>query len=426
MYKSRLSRWRLRKNLNARDIPDMLQPNPRELVIDQRTILIIRGRPVDREKIDKYLKRAFGDGSSVAQTSVHGNNPEDTRFQSLVGSVAAVTKPHTPRWIALPDTLQFPEQMIYFSTQFVAGTSRWVIPCSKVAGNWLSAICTANRLIYERHFRIAFAILDGCFEDLRILLLNLDPCFLMRTYIGALSLPKEIGERLIFFVSDILSITLPGKHPMSLLWQKLRQAGIYIAREHAWHILSSYLTELNKGPEHSKVLQELASWACVYYPVLLQLENFDLPERYQRKQLKSVEMCGHPTTILHLKLNLAATCLSTGKQSEAALLTDEVYLEAMQNPEAPLETSQELMLHYRYLEFLIRLANGPQEAAIEAGKQLHQVYEDIFPTWPPWGFVIAGWTKQHFRKLGMADEASKLSFMLDLERHQIPTIISEE
>jgi hypothetical protein len=421
MYKLRLRRWGLRKNLTSKDIPDMLQAVPSDSGVGQRTALFIRGRPVDSKKIDRYLKRALGDGNSAAQPPSSGKYSEYFRFQDAFALPAATaTKPPTPRPIASPETLQFPEQIIYFSQQFIAGTSRWSRADGRTTGNWLSGIVTAQRLIHEGQFRPAFNILDNCFANLKSILLNIDPALLLRTYGAILSLPDEIGERLLSFVAEVTSIALPAGHPMTLMWQRLRRAGLRQVREHAWHIMASYLTELNRCSEPSDLLLMLTSWTCVYYPLLAGQENCDLVEEYQRKQLQSLEASDKTLIVLHLKLNLAVTCIEHKRYREAKLLIDEVYLKAIQKPETSVPATQDLILHYRYSEFSICQVNGPREIVIGSGKRLHQAFEESFDSWQPWAFVIAGWTKPRFSKLGMEEEAKKLGDMLDLDQQQTP------
>lgn len=70
MYKTRISKWALDKNLKAHDVMVIYRMNHARAMIGKRSIFTVRGRPMEYSRIEQYLRR---DPSIIARI----NNDED-------------------------------------------------------------------------------------------------------------------------------------------------------------------------------------------------------------------------------------------------------------------------------------------------------------------------------------------------------------
>ncbi|KAI0126334.1 Clr5 domain-containing protein [Xylariales sp. AK1849] len=250
MYKAWLRRWGLKKNLTARDIPEILAEKARIAGMGKVSTVVIQGRKVKSRTVNLYLQRARKH-VSMSQARLH-HNIQQTR------PVVTENPPRTPllhpRWLMSPDETKIPEELIQISHQLVEGCcdgGTWlayresgVVMYSSRSARWSAAIDCACTLIDRGRYRQAFRVLDGCFEKFEDLLLNPEPALLILLYLTLLRLPTEIAQRLLSYALEVSTITLPEQLPLRLIWPRLCRAQRSHGRNYAWRILSSYFAVL--------------------------------------------------------------------------------------------------------------------------------------------------------------------------------------
>lgn len=112
MYKTRIKYWGLAKNLTANEVHSILRTYRTHIAADNaKPTVFIRGRPIDSEKVERYLRRTTKDFPDLIAPS-EGEGHQD---QPLV----AVLSPHQLR---SPDVFKLPEEIIFLSNQLAAGS----------------------------------------------------------------------------------------------------------------------------------------------------------------------------------------------------------------------------------------------------------------------------------------------------------------
>jgi hypothetical protein len=341
MYKSHIKRWDLSKNLAARDLPEMLHERAKLMGPDKNsTDLVIRGRRVHPLTIERYLKR------SIKGCPVGSKERQDSpfAFQSIVppkvppGRVRYNWAP-APAWMDSPDDTTVADEVIRISQQLVDGcceSGTWtrngsnVLFISTRTHEWINAVQSANTLIRAGRPAQGFSLLNRCFDEFRLLLLELEPALLVYTYYAIMMLPKDIGQRLLSYAVEVSAITLSPTHPMTLIWTKLERAGIEQASKHAWRILSSYYHILNKRYRHCEAdMLNLANilYECMSILGLVELETI---EAKQMSITDRLEVLGCTDEALFSKSVLAGSLYRDGKYDLAGAIVDEIHFRMIQ------------------------------------------------------------------------------------------------
>lgn len=405
MYKTRIKRWGLKKNFSSRDIPEMLHKKAKDGGVGRRADLIIRGKLVSTAKVDRYLMRTLGDNCSATQS--HLPDQGGSAESAMMGGPAKL------QWLASPDTLQFPEEMIFFSRQLISGMKHWNIDDDKAVYHWVNELSVAKEHIDHGRFSIAFNTLDRCFKDVRPLLLNCSPVLLVHAYIAPLLLPPEIGQRLLSYAAELTSIVLPKNHPMRLIWQMMRRTGTDQIRGYAWNVLYAYVLELADRWGQAQFLAQLTSWLCSLEG-LMGLCDDQMMDRARQKQVGLIQESNDNADIFSMKVQLVTAYMAHGENVVAKLMADEMSCESPQGPGGSKDVSIGLKVGSSHMAFLTALTSGSQEDAVEKGKKLFAVLEKFHVNWPGVSFLdYATWARRHFVRLGLEEEATILSGMLD-------------
>lgn len=121
MYKTRIKRWGLGKNLTAGEVHPILRIyGARAIAADAAPAVLIRGRPVDPKKLKQYLKRTTRDVADLNAFLIGG---EGSRDQTAIATPA-------PRRLNDPDVLRLPEEIMMLAGQLAAGSHENGSVCS--------------------------------------------------------------------------------------------------------------------------------------------------------------------------------------------------------------------------------------------------------------------------------------------------------
>jgi hypothetical protein len=408
MYKSRLEKWGIKKNITARDMPQLVQQITKETSKDTSTALVIGGRQLPPGRVKHYLKRTRG------VPLVLGGN---TKAENM----SCVKRPAlAPRLMTLPDEMRLPDEVIQLSRQFVAGCCEGGIWCpdgikpvflpTRKVNLWLNAAMSAGCLIEDGHYSLAFKDLDMLFGELQELLLNPDPVLFVHMFFLMLYLPESIGQRLCAYSAEMSSILLPSSHPINLIWSRLSQASRRQLWDHGWTISRSYF-EILRG-QFGQNESEMLGFCRLFYVLASKLDFVDLGrlETRQAELVKVFERLGLTNQVLHTKGALAAALIEDKKYNSAVRIIEEME-EAMYQIDGDigggLPDSYYASNYYSNLWNVQRYGGMPQKAVNTARKHMWACIElHGFSTSRTVG--TASEVQSWLAEVGQVDDANRL------------------
>jgi tetratricopeptide (TPR) repeat protein len=357
MYKSRIEKWGLRKSLGVQDIPELIQQFQQGKLQSSTSAVVIRGRKVALQKVDRYLKR----NPTVGLAHQHTAPGNEQRIISA------------PRLLPLPDDLRWPDEVLRLLGQFVAGSCEgsWcpdgkipVFFASPEALNWLNDANSAIELIQTNQFKQAFAALNVAFDQLTGLLRDPDPTLLVYVYSLLLELPENISQRMIAYLAEMATILLPANHPMTYIWSRFSLVSRQYLSKHAWTILGSYFELL--GQSFSHPVLSFLKFSRVFYTMVGNAEYFSRETAISKiwDILRALEVWGgSKDDLLHTKLTLSYTLINDGKHAAAEALIEQAGRD--------IHREDSLTLHQSYYSrsYELNKARGNHREAIDAGRR---------------------------------------------------------
>jgi hypothetical protein len=344
MYKKRLKTWNLTKNLSVDDMPEILHEAEKGSTA-KNTMLMIRGKLVDSQKVARYMRQKMKNTTTstsllnpaslaffdVSQATYGLNNWQKCRELRNLG----ITK---PTWLASPDALRIPEEVIKISHQFIDGSigisaTEHRVPKSvtfpfKDTLIWQAGVYYAISLIRQQQFKHGFMLLHKSCGDLEGLILSSDLSLFLCIYTSILMLPSGVGQELLSYVAHMSRVILPACHPTRLIWARLRHIGLNQAWYYASPILSSYLSTLERrfsAFDQTIFLSTTTAYDGMSRMGLLSLESSEMIFKRIIRQLDS----SHNTKeTLYAKLGLALAYRRHEEHSKADSVMNEVHIQA--------------------------------------------------------------------------------------------------
>jgi hypothetical protein len=365
MYKSRLARWGLKKNITTEDVPELVHQMQTEATRNS-TALAVRGRQVSMIQVGRYMKRNTSMLLAYQNTKPHSE--QDTTSPRTGKRLLAPA----PSLLASPIDMRFPEEIIYLSRQFVAGCyegGTWrpdrtepLFFASEKTNGWLNETTCGALLIKEGHYARAFKSLDISFDQLKALLHKPEPSLFIYLYFATLQLPENISQRMRAYVAEMSAITLPANHPMRLVWSRICQVENRQLLNHAWTILYPYYHIVEERFRYCEY--GALKFSAVFYRIMAQLNCVDL-EAAKSKLIgiaQSLELLGsHADQVLHTKLAVVKIHLGAKEYDEAATVLREV---------AKSGGSHNVRSVYHCLNFDLHKATGTTKHAVDTGRHL--------------------------------------------------------
>lgn len=278
MYKDRLTKWRISKNVKASDIktiakkddaaalspgaqPEFYTVGDRLIRADRLQQAMQRRATVARRAMKNDSRRSAGlvrPTSTTTTTSAAPFNNTDLLHSSYSTPLLVVS-------ISTPEALRIPESILLQSRGYISGTFE-AINAKQGAGGpvdiKLEGPAQRCRLAFEETLanlnlmqgldRVAFMSLDGAFDLIRPCLLDHDPQFLV-VFLQIMSLclwfnRPEIMHTILAYLHDLSSLVLGVRHPITVICRDFRTADVdtrrracRLAAEAAWHQFRGYL-----------------------------------------------------------------------------------------------------------------------------------------------------------------------------------------
>ncbi|KAK4130035.1 hypothetical protein BT67DRAFT_446072 [Trichocladium antarcticum] len=244
MYRTRIRKWGIDKNNKAAEVSYMLKlKKHRDDALGKGSHFLIRDRPVDWEDIERYLSRNPDFWTKHTRGSLDlATAGREIRCKTPPPAVAAQAISVPPQLDA-PQDLHIHEEILrsyqaYTDGSFEQGIwrlspthNRYFGPGGVQASARLNAWYDKVRNVSDWPGRDAEAVqLVNCLlEDLPQLLKDQDYTVfpaVMRCCFYLSARRPALGRQVIHFVAQLCSILLGARHPMSLVWSRIRSLTI--------------------------------------------------------------------------------------------------------------------------------------------------------------------------------------------------------
>lgn len=174
MYKTRIKRWKLIKNLTAINVSTVLQDlEDRADAPGTSSTVLIRGRAIDVRKLENHKKRPPKTRAVVGLGAASsGKGVARPRLPARPGYVVTPA----PGRFKSPDIFNLPEEIILLTGQLVAGSRDgrlWatdqddqLIFSSDTLVNWEHQFGMGGSLMFTGRYKHAFKVFDSAFAML--------------------------------------------------------------------------------------------------------------------------------------------------------------------------------------------------------------------------------------------------------------------
>ncbi|KAI0483433.1 Clr5 domain-containing protein [Xylaria cf. heliscus] len=222
MYKTRFKKWGLTKNIRSKPA----------CVKDAR--LIRAGRPAmsasgsPETETDQQSKQPIAPIMSLRQITNHGS----IHILQHLGSPSAI------RSISSPDCYRYAEVTFYYTQIYISSTgfpslessaSEKRLVTDAACAEWIDCALTAKALLKFGYFRQAVLLVDVCCRQYRSLLSSRDLSLMPITVVAIQKILRYwpgLARAFLNFVCTMAQIVLGANHPLSMLFHKLKEAGI--------------------------------------------------------------------------------------------------------------------------------------------------------------------------------------------------------
>jgi hypothetical protein len=403
MYKNHFAQWGLRKNITARDLPELVH-QVRIGATKDSTALAVRGRRIPLPKAGRYLKRH----GAVHHISQNITPPPQT------GKTPGPDPVPTPRLLNLPTDLRFPDEISHLLFQFVAGScegGKWcpdsattsVFFASGKTSAWVCETVSGSALIQEGHYKRAFKILDDSFDQLKALLREPDPALFIYLYFATLQLPENISQRMRAYAAEMSAITLPANHPMNLVWSRLSRMGNRQMQNHAWNILQPYFQVLVDRFRYCEY--GILMFSSTFTSMMAQLSFLDAEATKSKlsRIAHGLELLGgYEDDVLFTKLSIVDTLVRVKEYEDAVTVLREAAHQIYQGG------SSSTIRHYLRYYFEIHKALGATNDAVDAGRSYMRYSINEFGPEDDGTLNAIRSVQSYFVEIGRADEANIL------------------
>lgn len=383
MYKDRLTKWRISKNVKASDIKtivrkeDALAPDaqPEFYAVGDRLIRADRLQQAMQRRATvarRAMKNDTRKSAGGSPTSPGSWDPSSFNLTDLLGSSNGSTSTSTPPPLPLlvsistPEALRIPESILLQSRGYISGTFEAINARQRGASLVdikLEGPVQRCRLAFEETLanlnlvqgldRVAFMSLDGAFDLIRPCLLDHDPQFLVVfLQIMALCLwfnRPELMQIILTYLHDLSAVVLGRQHPITVICRDFQTADVEtcrqtcrLASEAAWHQFRGYLYPFR--------IDSFVHMTGSYADVLDSLGLHDEAEAFLRYV---VEASLDPQLVpvdrrLHLELHLVMCLRRRDQYPEALRRLERVRAEILDNEPDLMRQSEDRTVELTY------------------------------------------------------------------------------
>ncbi|KAI1142727.1 hypothetical protein F5Y05DRAFT_401584 [Hypoxylon sp. FL0543] len=259
MYKIRFNKWGLHKKLRAHQVAELLVQRGKRAAAGKSSVSFVHGRKIDTDRLNTYLRRVSPSRRKELMAMLSGKVELGAAQKRSIEEIICRTpspdpEPELlPRRVEAPDDLRLPEECMQIVRSYVSGAfdaALWqTTPNQELVfphrgRTWLDPASSARQLFVNGFTQQGFRMLRITFDEYRDVMVRQDPSLLVETCLamGALlQCGPGLAESLINYVCEMSRIVFGAKHPLYLLFVRLRTASPSEISRFMGLILQSFL-----------------------------------------------------------------------------------------------------------------------------------------------------------------------------------------
>ncbi|KAK8133434.1 hypothetical protein PG984_005446 [Apiospora sp. TS-2023a] len=224
MYKSRISKWKLRKNLKPAEVIELVRQYKEREAAGKSTHVYFRGERMDQRRVREYLRLVHGmsagpaSGKRIKIEGITCRTPSPPPTAQLRVPMQQVR-------IRTPDSVREPEQRSPALQKIVAfgfESSFWqrtpggrIEPCAAI-NSWYRKTLLVNRALQYGRMQLGFRLMQQCFDDFTALMRNHHPYLWIYIHRVALELAEQSPEAAQSFARLACNLSQALNHPAGI------------------------------------------------------------------------------------------------------------------------------------------------------------------------------------------------------------------
>ncbi|KAK8131551.1 hypothetical protein PG984_007989 [Apiospora sp. TS-2023a] len=255
VYRDRFKQWSLYKYNSM---------GPSESA-HRRSLVQRRGRPAQVEetrqplplKTNQYLVSGpsssgyTADDACIKVESASGFPVFSKRLGQTFDNTAAYSR---PRLLSSPDATTLTEVFLRLSNQFMTRNAELQVGYTwERTIPWWGELESAARLLDSQHYQEGLRLLGICFDKLVPMLQEPEPALIPAIYMCILRLPPDLKRPFISYVAKLAAIKLPKGHPLTLMWNKLRESETRDLERNAYYAITTHFDLVDNSPYKSRI-----------------------------------------------------------------------------------------------------------------------------------------------------------------------------
>ncbi|OTB02145.1 hypothetical protein M426DRAFT_25020 [Hypoxylon sp. CI-4A] len=367
MYKIRFNKWGLHKKLRAHQVAELLVQRGRRAAAGKSSVSYVHGRKIDSDRLNTYLRRVSPARRKELMAILSGKvEVAGAQKRSIEEIICRTPSPEPevvgqiPRRMEAPEDLRLPEECLQIVQSYVGGAfdgDLWktgpnrelIMP--RRERTWLDPVSSARQLFANGLTEQAFRMVRITFDDYRTVMKRQDPSLMVETCLALGALQQSgpgLAESLVNYAFNLSRIVLGPRHPLHLLFAKLRGASRSDMSRFTALALESFL--------HALQLQSRLkpTYLATVYRAMLNSDFIDArtATRYMEDMLQDMEAAPSPTS--------SSSSSSASASSSSPRTAD---TQAAPPPDA-IQKDIELLKYH--VSWILNLHNKPTEAKAAA------------------------------------------------------------
>ncbi|KAI2615700.1 hypothetical protein GGR54DRAFT_265572 [Hypoxylon sp. NC1633] len=264
MYKIRFNKWGLHKKLRAHQVAELLVQRGKRAAIGKTSVSFVHGRKVDADRLNTYLRRVSPARRKELEAILSGRSELSAAQRRSIEIICRTPSPEpepepVPRRLEAPDGLRLPEECVQIVYSYVSGafdgalfrtTSNNELVFPVRGKTWLDPVSSARQLFVNGFTEQAFRMLKITFDDFKAVMTRQDPSLIVETCLalGALLYcGPGLAESLVNYGHNMSRIVFSPRHPLHLLFARLKGASRDDIARFASMIMQSYLQAVQRA-----------------------------------------------------------------------------------------------------------------------------------------------------------------------------------
>ncbi|KAK7977122.1 hypothetical protein PG988_004612 [Apiospora saccharicola] len=229
MYKSRISKWKLRKNLKPAEVIELVRQYKEREAAGKSTQVYFRGERMDQRRVREYLRLVHGMSAGPASEKRMKIEGITCRTPSPPPT-AQLRVPMQQVRIRTPDSVREPEQRSPAFQKIVAfgfESGFWrrmpggrIEPCATIK-SWYRKTLLVNRALQYGRMQLGFRLMQQCFDDFTALMRHHHPYLWIYIHRAAMELAEQSPEAAQSFARLACNLSQALNHPTGVGFDKM-------------------------------------------------------------------------------------------------------------------------------------------------------------------------------------------------------------